>query len=71
MFLILLPFCELKKTKLRQEVEDPYWVCVCLCVRSLSIEQQQGDTQCSTCQRWFCSKGGLAVHRFTAAKKMS
>ena len=27
------------------------------------VNQQRGSVQCQRCEIWFCSKGGLAVHR--------
>ena len=34
----------------------------CLEERRKPINEQQGAVQCSICERWFASKGGLAVH---------
>ena len=39
--------------------------------RSLPIEEQQGAIHCTKCQRWFHSKGGFTVHKFTAAEVVS
>ena len=49
-------------------------VCVCMCVgdkkrhkcldeKSKHISKQKGAVQCSSCLRWFASKGGFSVHR--------
>ena len=35
----------------------------CLAERIKPIQEQRGALQCTVCQRWFRSKGGLAVHR--------
>ena len=35
----------------------------CLIERTKPIEQQQDAVQCGGCQKWFCSKVGLAVHK--------
>ena len=35
----------------------------CLIERAKPIEQQQDAVQCGGCQKWFCNKGGLAVHK--------
>ncbi len=46
-------------------------VCVCVCVckhkcadeRKKPLSQQKGAVRCISCNRWFGSRGGLAVHR--------
>ena len=35
----------------------------CLIERANPVAQQQEEVQCGGCQKWFCSKGGLAVHK--------
>ena len=35
----------------------------CLDERSKPISEQKGAVQCSSCLRWFASKGGFSVHR--------
>jgi len=35
----------------------------CIEERKLPVCQQRGAAQCLTCNRWFRSRGGLAVHR--------
>ena len=35
----------------------------CLDERQKPVCEQRGAKQCSHCQRWFRSRGGLAVHR--------
>ena len=35
----------------------------CLDERSKPISKQKGAVQCSSCLRWFASKGGFSVHR--------
>ena len=37
-------------------------VCVCVCVH-VCVCVQRGSRQCSSCERWFRSAGGLAVHK--------
>ena len=43
----------------------------CLAERSLPVEEQQGATQCLVCHRWFCSRGGFAIHKYSAAEGTS
>ena len=35
----------------------------CAAERARPVEEQRGAVQCSVCQKWFRSKGGLAVHK--------
>ena len=35
----------------------------CMEERRKPIREQQGAIQCSSCFKWFQSKGGLTVHR--------
>ena len=35
----------------------------CLAERAKLVKEQRGALQCSECQKWFCSRGGLAVHK--------
>ena len=35
----------------------------CLAERAKPVKEQRGALQCSKCQKWFCSRGGLAVHQ--------
>ena len=37
----------------------------CLSERRKPVSQQQGAMQCRQRRRWFRSKGGFAVHRYT------
>ena len=32
-------------------------------LRERPVQEQRGAVQCTTCERWFLSQGGLAVHR--------
>ena len=34
-----------------------------LAERAKPVKKQRGTLQCSKCQKWLCSRGGLAVHR--------
>ena len=31
--------------------------------RAKPVKEQRGALQCSKCQKWFCSRGGIAVHK--------
>ena len=33
-----------------------------LAERAKPVKDQRGALQCSKCQKWFCSRGGLVVH---------
>ena len=35
----------------------------CLAERRKPLQDQEGAVQCSRCDRWFASRGGLSVHR--------
>ena len=35
----------------------------CLIERAKPVEEQRSAVKCRKCQKWFCSKGGLAVHK--------
>ena len=35
----------------------------CVLEQAKPVQEQRGAVQCMTCQRWFRSRGGLAVHR--------
>ena len=35
----------------------------CLAERAKPEKEQKGALQCSKCQKWFCSRGGLDVHK--------
>ena len=35
----------------------------CLAARAKPVKEQRGALQYSKCQKWFCSRGELAVHK--------
>ena len=53
--------CELCSRSFRRESDKQRHKC--LDERQKPVCEQRGATQCSQCQRWFRSRGGLAVHR--------
>ena len=36
----------------------------CLIERAKPVEQEKNAVQYGGCQKWFCSKGSLALHRY-------
>ena len=36
----------------------------CLAGRAKPVKEHRGALQCSKCQKWFCSRVGLAVHKY-------
>ena len=41
----------------------------CLAERAKPVKEQRGSLQCSKCQKWFSSRGGLAVHKWRKSRE--
>ena len=41
----------------------------CLAERAKPVKEQRGSLQCSKCQKWFSSRGGLAVHKWRESRE--
>ena len=54
-------WCQLCQRSFRRESDRKRHKC--LEERSKPVWEQRGAVQCTTCQQWFHSKGGLTVHR--------
>ena len=54
-------WCQLCQRSFRRESDRKRHKC--LEERFKPVWKQRGAVQCMACQQWFCSKGGLTVHR--------
>ena len=56
-----LQYCELCQCEFRSAAGFKRHKCVA--ERRRPLQDQEGAVQCSRCDRWFASRGGLSVHR--------
>ena len=42
----------------------------CVAERAKPVKEQRDALQCSKCQKWFCSRGGLAVHKCIESREL-
>ena len=53
--------CGVCRPSFHRPADKARYKCIAEC--KLPVQGQQGAVQCTTCLRWFLSKGGLMVHR--------